>query len=122
LNNGDAMPAVLVVDADAPTLDLLREWLADAGWRVVDEPAAAPVALVLVDVPFPRRGLSPPSLRAAQVHAGVPVLALSASFHPSVEGSGEAARSLGVAGVLPKPLRREALLAAVGQLSRARQP
>jgi CheY-like chemotaxis protein len=122
LNNGDAMPAVLVVDADAPTLDLLREWLADAGWRVVDEPAAAPVALVLVDVPFPRRGLSPPSLRAAQAHAGVPVLALSASFHPGVEGSGEAARALGVAGVLPKPLRRDALLAAVGRLSRSPPP
>jgi hypothetical protein len=46
------------------------------------------------------------------------VLALSATFHASVECTGELARSLGVAGVLPKPLRRETLIAAVRNLSR----
>ena len=35
---------------------------------------------------------------------------MSPTFHSNVERSGEVARSLGVAGVLPKPLRRDALL------------
>jgi CheY-like chemotaxis protein len=118
LNNGDAMPAVLVVDADAATLGLLREWLGEAGWRVVDEPGGEPVALVLVDVPYPRRGRSPPLLRAARAHAGTPVLALSPTIHPSAACTGELARALGVAGVLPMPLQREALIAAVRHLSR----
>ena len=118
MNNGDAQPAVLVVGADAATLGLLHEWLAEAGWRVVVEPGGVPVALLLVDVPFPRREQPPPLLHAARVHAGAPVLALSATFHPSVECSGEVARALGVAGVLAKPLRRESLIAAVRHLSR----
>jgi CheY-like chemotaxis protein len=122
---GDASaPAVLVVGTDDPTRELLREWLADAGWRVVvdlalDALPATAYALVLVDVPFPRQGRSTPALaRLAADHAGTPVLALSATFHSSVERSGAVAQALGVAGVLPKPIRRETLVAAVRHLSR----
>ena len=121
-------PVVLVVGADPSTRELLREWLADAGWSSVDgEPADATngvdvpglrPALVLVDLAFPRHGRAETLQRIAQTHAGVPVLALSATFHASAEGSGQIAQSLGVAGVLPKPVRREALVNAVRRLSR----
>ena len=122
-------PAILVSGAETSTVDLLREWLAEAGWQVQAEAAPAPepastptvtdpdsahrFALVLVDLAYPRLGAAGELQRVARAHAGVPVLALSATFHASAEGSGQIARSLGVAGVLPKPIRREALIHAV---------
>lgn len=115
-----AAPAVLVVGADPLTLGLLREWLAEAGWRVLDDPAPGTrCALVLVDVPFPRRGRSALLARVALEHAGTPVLALSATFHAGVERTGPVAQALGVDAVLPVPLRREALLEAVAELAEA---
>lgn len=118
------MPIALILDADPDTLELLREWLADAGWRVVDAAqraltAQAPaVELVLVDLAYPRRGGAAAALqRVADDHAGTPVLALSATFHASIDPHGEIARTLGVDAVLPKPIRREALLNAVALLS-----
>jgi len=122
-----ATPAVLVVDADRDTLALLREWLSEAGWAVLEEAAhdpamlpvpAVPVHLVLLDLAFPRHGATPVLQRLATEHKGTPVLALSATFHAGIEPHGEVARSLGVAGVLPKPIRRDALVDAVRQLSR----
>ena len=114
-------PAVLVVDADRDTLALLREWLSEAGWAVLDETArdsSMPVHLVLLDLAFPRHGAALALQRLAIEHTGTPVLALSAMFHASIEPQGEVARSLGVAGVLPKPIRRDALVDAVHKLSR----
>ena len=117
-------PIALVLDADPDTLELLREWLADAGWRVVDAAqravkGEAPVQLVLVDLAYPRHGASLALQRVAQEHAGAPVLALSATFHASVDPHGELAQALGVGAVLPKPIRRDALLSAVRRLSPA---
>ena len=116
-------PTALVLDADPDTLELLREWLADAGWCVVD-PAQrlmneerVPVQLVLVDLAYPRHGASQVLQRVAHEHAGAPVLALSATFHASVDPHGELAQALGVGAVLPKPIRRDALLSAVRRLS-----
>jgi len=114
-----APPAVLVVDADRDTLALLREWLSDAGWVVLDDATRDPnvaVQLVLLDLAFPRHGAASVLQRMALEHQGTPVLALSAMFHASIEPRGEVARSLGVAGVLPKPIRRDTLVDAVRQL------
>ena len=117
-------PAVLVVDADPDTLVLLREWLTEAGWTVADAAGhgEVPMAfdLVLIDLAYPRRGDAASLRRIPAACAGIPVLALSATFHASVAPWGEVARSLGVAGVLPKPIRREALVAAARHLSGAR--
>jgi DNA-binding response OmpR family regulator len=116
-----ATPAVLVVDADRDTLALLHEWLSEAGWVVLDDATrdpAVPVHLVLLDLAFPRHGTALALQRLAIEHTGTPVLALSAMFHASIEPQGEVARSLGVAGVLPKPIRRDALVDAVHKLSR----
>jgi CheY-like chemotaxis protein len=110
--------AALVLDADHDTLGLLREWLGEAGWSVHD--AAVPhgkgrtVDLILIDLAHPRRGDAAVPLQAiAAEHPRTPVLALSAMFHANVEPHGDVARQLQVDGVLPKPIRREALLAAV---------
>lgn len=115
-------PQLLVLGADGATLELLREWLGADGYAVTSEPddPAQRYALVLVDVPFPRQGPSAPLQRVAR--GDTPVLALSATFHSTVERSGEVARALGVAGVLPKPIRREALLDAVRSLARPTAP
>ncbi|MDM0113995.1 response regulator [Variovorax sp. J22R133] len=118
MNN--AGPTVLVIDAERQTFELLREWLTESGWRVADEStggAWAPFQLVLVDVAFPRRDGAATLHRITAEHAGTPVLMLSAMFHASVEACGDLARSLGVACVLPKPVRREALTAVVRRVS-----
>ena len=107
----------LVLDADPDTLGLLREWLGEAGWSVLDaaqaEERLSSVQLILIDLAYPRRSAAAPLQAVADDHPATPVLALSATFHASVEPHGEVARQLRVAGVLPKPIRREALLAAV---------
>lgn len=76
---------VLLVDADPALSELLEEWLADHGCRVVEDGPD----LVLVDLPVPReRGLA----RLRQVghaHPNTPVVAM------------------------PKPLIREAFVAAL---------
>jgi len=55
--------------------------------------------------------------RVTQNHPEEPILALSATFLSSVSCEGGCAKRLGVAGVLPKPLSRDALLAAVARFA-----
>jgi len=111
---------VLVVDADPALLGLLEEWLEGQGCCVVAEDGDAPTAnafdLAVVDVLFPRHLILSQLKGVAERHPGVPILALSSNFFASVAGTGLVARTLGVAGVLPKPLSREALVAAVGKV------
>ena len=117
-------PQVLVVDADRALLALLKEWLAEYGFSVV-EPGAADKGtrqrfdLVVVDVPFPRQGGPDLLRRVANDHPGTPILALSSSFFPGIESTGAVAQALGVASVLPKPIMRDALMMAVCNLLRA---
>lgn len=110
-------PTILVLDADPALLGLLREWLGDFG-DVATGPggATADCDLVVVDVPYPRQGESNPLRHLAAAHPGRPVLALSPTFFAGIDAHGAVARSLGVAGVLPKPVTREALVAAVRRL------
>jgi len=122
----DFRPArVLVVDADAALLGLLREWLGAYGHRIletcaVDAAAPQPVDLVAVDVPFPRQGGADVLRRVANYYPGTPVLALSSSFFPGIASDGAVARALGVASVLPIPVARDALIAAVHGLLRVK--
>lgn len=108
---------VRIVSADRATRELLSEWLGAAGYRVTsdDAPQAAndPDALAIVDVPFTRHGAVELLGEVSAQHPGVPILALSATFFSNVKCVGECARTLKVAGVLPKPVGRDALLAAV---------
>ena len=73
---------------------------------------------MLVDVPYPRHDGAQHLKRIAQAHLGVPLIALSPTFFGSVLCTGVCADSLGVAGVLPKPVSREALIAGVRKLAR----
>ncbi len=118
-------PRVAIVGADRATHALLEEWLLADGIEPIDgrlaaEPGAADAArlrdsadIVLVDVAFPRdQGVA--FLRTvADAYPAVPIVALSSGFFANVDCSGPCARRLGVAGVLPKPVPREALLDAL---------
>jgi DNA-binding response OmpR family regulator len=106
-------PQVLVVDADPALLGLLEEWLGEQGCSVTQEDAGGRFDLVVVDVPHPRQGALDVLKRVARAYAGAPVLALSSNFFAGIESTGAVARALGVAGALPKPLARDALIAAV---------
>lgn len=133
---------VHVVDADPATFELIREWLVPEGWQVLEFDACnagtaddAP-SLAIVDLGFARhvgdaRGAGDPSgaadARGAVVPAlvrvrdalpGVPLLVMSPTIFDGVGCCGPCARQLGVAGVLPKPSSREALIAAVTNLTR----
>jgi DNA-binding response OmpR family regulator len=111
---------ILVADADCALFGLLEEWFAASGWQLAGacQPAEAPpddYDLILVDVPFPREDLEVLNLLRHE-HPGTPIIALSTNFFPGVESTGAVARDLGVAAVLPKPLTREALLAAARRI------
>ncbi len=110
-------PRILVVGADPATLGLFQEWLG-AGYEVVDEdpthrPDGGGFALAIIDAPFPRQCAFDLLQRVTDEHPGTPVMAHSSVFFSSVRCCGGVAHKLGVAGVLPKPAAREALIAAV---------
>jgi CheY-like chemotaxis protein len=109
---------VLLLDLEPSMAALLAEWLA-ADDLAADSNAAlsdpAP-ALIVIDLPFPRQA---DHLRLDLLRRdwpGVPVLLLSPTLMPGVPPQGEVARALGVAAVLPSPVGRAALRAAVLRL------
>ena len=115
---------VLIVDTDPALRGLLEEWLGECdcalSYACRDEAAQAPPAgrfeLLVVDIPYPRQGGLELLQRLASEHPGTPIVVLSPTFFGSVGCAGALARTLGVARVLPKPLSREALLAAAREL------
>jgi len=110
-------PRVLLVDADPALQELLEQWLEEEGCSVLSAAAGHGSAdLVIVDVPFPRSDSGGALRRVMTEQPGTPVLALSASFFPGIESDGAAARRLGVAGALAKPVTQGALLATVRRL------
>jgi hypothetical protein len=112
-------PRILLSGADPALAALLGEWLADmADLQIGGEEAAGGVALQIVDVPYPRRvdSARDPSDPHDPRRRPRPVLMLSSTFFGGVDCHGPGAAALGVDGVLPKPVAREALLAAVRRL------
>jgi DNA-binding response OmpR family regulator len=112
---------ILVVDADPALYGLIEEWLTADGYQVMSTQGYSGINgeridLAIIDSPFPRSGGLDWLKRIADKNPGTPVLALSSSFFAGVESTGAVARSLGVAAVLPKPLKRDALLMAVRKL------
>lgn len=112
---------VLLLGGDASTRALFAEWLTEAGHRVVEEPAALQAgederpSLAVVDLPYARRGME--LLRSvAERWPGTPVLVLSPTLFSHVRFDGPCARLLGVAGALPKPVGRDALVSTVSSL------
>ena len=118
---------ILVVDADATLFALLTEWFGACECVLEQvqtgegiEPECRSDA-VIVDVAFPRQGGAEAIRRVARAQPGTPIIVLSSSFFAGIEPTGAVARSLGVAAVLPKPLKREALHDAVERIVRLRR-
>lgn len=114
-------PSIRVANTDGATLGLLREWLSSAGYRVFAErleqtSSDEEAVLTIIDVPFCRHGATEILRQVSEQHPGEPILAMSATFFSSVRSDGACARRLGVAGVVPKPISRDKLLAAVDRL------
>jgi CheY-like chemotaxis protein len=118
---GTAAPLIRVLDTDRATLDLLHEWLTAAGFAVAgaNEPGAA--MLTIVEVPFTRHGGHEVVQRVASQYPDTPILALSPTLFSNVQCGGHCARALGVAGVLPKPVAHDALIAAIRNLVHPRE-
>jgi CheY-like chemotaxis protein len=115
-------PRVLVLDSDALTQSMLAEWLDADGWRVLEpdpDRAAGELSLVVVDLPFPRAGSLDALSQLRQAYPGVPLIVISSTVFANVGCSGPCAQSLGVSGVLPKPVSRDALIGAARRLARA---
>jgi CheY-like chemotaxis protein len=111
-------PAIALMEADLPMRNLLREWLAGAGYVVRDGlprhgPPGASVDLVIIDLYMPRQG-GARIIRAVQhLHPGTPVIAISGQFRPGLAPHSPVARALGATRLLAKPFSREDLLATV---------
>lgn len=112
---------VLLVDADAALVELIREWLAEENCGIVESPSDAeplpgPFEVIIVDMPFPRNRGPDVLARVRDSYQDAPILVLSSHFFAGIESAGSIARALGVARVLPKPVTREAMAAAVRHL------
>ena len=114
-------PVIRVLDTDPATRDLLKEWLTSAGFAVANANDGGAAALMIVEVPFTRHGGRDVVQRASAQYPGTPILALSPTFFSNVECGGNCARSMGVAGVLPKPIGRDTLIATVRNLLHPRE-
>lgn len=110
---------VLVVDVDTALTGVLAEWLAPDGIDMQaerDEVQGARYDLLIVDIAFPRRDGAARVARVVQEHPDIPIIAISAAFFPGLVCCGAMARTLGVAGVLPKPVPRADFLGVVQRL------
>jgi DNA-binding response OmpR family regulator len=113
----ETVPSIVIYEEDDLMRALLKEWLSQAGYRVLK---ASPrgvkgddtADLVIVSVYMPKQGcLQLREIRAA--HPRTPLIAISGQFRSGLPAAGMAARMLGVQRVLAKPLDRCDLLEAV---------
>ena len=114
-------PLIHIIGVDRAMFDLLTEWLTAEGYAVgngaIDDRAKrAPAAVAIVDIPYTRHGGRDAVQRVAAQYPGIRILALSATFFSNVRCGGNCARVLGVDGVLPKPVARDDLIAAIHNL------
>jgi CheY-like chemotaxis protein len=112
---------VLVLETDPATRSLFVEWFDEEGWQVLDPSSAdtaAPLALVVLELAFLREGGLQPLADTKLRYPGVPIVVVSPTVFASVGCCGSCAATLGVAGVLPKPIARATLIEAVHRLAR----
>jgi CheY-like chemotaxis protein len=111
---------ILVVEDDDLIRDLVVDWLAEAGYRVLR--ASGSVAdsnerpsLIVADLSTRKQDGCALVKVLRSMHPAVPILLISGWFRAGLHGWCEAARELGVGGVLSIPFSREELLSAVGE-------
>jgi CheY-like chemotaxis protein len=109
---------IVIVEPDDLIRQLLKRWLADAGYGVidpVDDPESLTVVpqLVIADVSDPTSAAE--AIESLRASYSLPILALSTRFRRGLGGSIDAAHRLNVSRVLPKPCTRKELLVAVAE-------
>jgi DNA-binding NarL/FixJ family response regulator len=114
---------VRLVGVEPALSGLLDEWLVELGVQPLPSaaapdglPEAGPCELVITTVHYPRQSDALALRQLAARHGDAPLLVLSPTFFGSIDCHGPVARALGVAGVLPQPVARETLQAAVRRL------
>jgi CheY-like chemotaxis protein len=115
------MSSIVIYEADDLMRGLLQEWLTRAGYRVSTATPCGPppdgeADLVIVNIGMPKHAGSRAADKIRAAHPGTPIIAISAQFRADLSTAGTTARILGVAQVIAKPLRRDALLAAVSAI------
>jgi CheY-like chemotaxis protein len=110
--------AILIYEDDRLTRALLRQWLAEAGYRVhIGMPCGNEVDgaadLVIVNVSMPKHTGAQCIRDIRAAHPNTPLIAISAQFRAGLCPGGATAQTLGVQQVIAKPLARADLLQAV---------
>jgi CheY-like chemotaxis protein len=116
---------IMVVDDEADVIRMITLILEDADYRVISvnrgedaikQLASEPVDLVITDIIMPdMEGIE--FIRSVQAsHPALPVIAISGGGRSHNSDFLKFARSLGAQATLPKPFRREELLAVVSKI------
>jgi DNA-binding NtrC family response regulator len=113
-----AIVDIVIYEDDYFTRALLKQWLAEVGYRVrlgmqSDLESEGRADLVIVNVSMPKQGGAQCIRTVQAVHPGTPLIAISGQFRAGLSADGAAAQSLGVQQVIAKPLVRTHLLQAV---------
>ena len=109
---------IVIYEEDDLTRDLLRDWLAAAGYRVhIGMPCGkdvhCPAELVIVNVYMPKDAGAQCVHGIQAAHPNTPFIAISTQFRSGLSAEGATAQTLGVRQVIAKPLVRTHLLEAV---------
>jgi DNA-binding NtrC family response regulator len=109
---------IVIYEDDYFTRALLKQWLAEAGYRVrlgsrCESDPQGRTDLVIVNISMPKHGGAQCVRNVQAAHPGAPVIAISGQFRSGLSAAGTAAQSLGVQQVIAKPLVRKHLLEAV---------
>jgi DNA-binding NtrC family response regulator len=109
---------IVIYEEDHQTRTLIKEWLADAGFRVrignrCDPGVDGPCDLVIVSIYMPKQGGVDYVRGIQDAHPGTPLLATSGQFRSGLASAGPTADRLHVRQVIAKPLMRKELLDAV---------
>jgi AmiR/NasT family two-component response regulator len=108
---------VLPIDVERANAELIQLWLAAEGWDIAySRQSDHGVAIVVIEIAFPRREDRQRVHALSRARPDVPVVVLSPTFFPDVPGQGRVAHELGATAVLATPLQRERLVAVVRDL------
>ncbi len=114
----DMLEWVIVIEFDRLVRSLLLEWLEEIGVQVLAFGSLDPLpvidaSLIVVDLGYVRHNNADVIRQVRARYPGVPLLGLSTQVRVGIGADSEAARTLGVEMLLPKPCDRQELVQAV---------